>query len=68
METKTINCNEVCTSGCIQPDACQNIAQVESTAKFINETSLDRMIEMAEEARRKKLSAPPQWIIPDWDN
>ena len=68
METKAIDCNEVCTNGCIQPESCQNQAQVESTSKFISETSLDRMLEMAEEARRKKISAPPQWVIPDWDS
>ncbi len=68
METKPIDCNEVCTNGCIQPDRCQNQAHVQSASKFISETSLDKMLEMAEEARRKKLTAPPQWVIPDWDS
>lgn len=39
---------------------------VAETSNFIKETSLDRMIEMAEEARRKKLTEPPKWIIPDF--
>ena len=68
METQTINCDEVCTNGCIQPDRCQNQVHVQSTSKFISETSLDQMIEMAEQARMKKLTAPPQWVIPDWDS
>jgi hypothetical protein len=68
VEPKPINCNEVCTNGCIQLDRCQNQAHVQSASKFISETSLDQMLEMAEEARRKKLSAPPQWVIPDWDS
>lgn len=68
METSTINCSEVCVSGCIQPDRCQNQAHVESASKFISETSLDQMHEMAEEARRKKLTAPPVWVIPDWQD
>ena len=34
-------------------------------SKFINETSLDEMLEIAEIARRKKLTAPPKWVIPD---
>ena len=38
---------------------------LEKTSKFINETSLDEMIEIAEIARRKKLTEPPKWIIPD---
>ncbi|WP_310481534.1 hypothetical protein [Chamaesiphon sp. VAR_48_metabat_403] len=66
METIQINCNEVCIDGCSRPDRCQNQAHIESASKFISETSLDKMHEMAEEARRKKMSAPPQWVIPDW--
>ena len=38
---------------------------VEEASKFINETSLDKMLEIAEIARRKKLTEPPKWIIPD---
>ncbi|MGK7898835.1 MAG: hypothetical protein AB4372_35775 [Xenococcus sp. (in: cyanobacteria)] len=38
---------------------------LEKTSKFINETSLDEMIEIAEIARRKKLTEPPKWVIPD---
>lgn len=68
MESQTINCNEVCTNGCIQPDTCQNQAHIQSASKFISETSLDKMLEIAEEARRKKIMAPPQWVIPDWDS
>jgi hypothetical protein len=66
--TNTINCSEACTDGCIQPDRCQSQVHVESASKFINETSLEKMHEIAEEARRKRLTAPPQWVIPDWEN
>ena len=66
MTTNTINCSEACINGCIQPDRCQNQAHVQSASKFINETPLDKMHEIAEEARRKKMMAPPQWVIPDW--
>jgi hypothetical protein len=66
VETNTINCSEACANGCIQPDNCQNQAHVQSASKFINETPLDKMHEIAEEARRKKMSAPPVWVIPDW--
>ena len=38
---------------------------LEKTSKFINETSLDEMIEIAEIARRKKLTEPPKWVIPE---
>ena len=38
---------------------------VGEASKFINETSLDKMHEIAEIARRKKLTEPPKWVIPD---
>ncbi len=38
---------------------------LEKTSKFIDETSLDEMLEIAEIARRKKLTEPPKWVIPD---
>jgi hypothetical protein len=53
-------------NGCIRPDRCLNQEHVQSASKFINETSLDKMHEIAEEARRKKMMAPPQWVIPEW--
>jgi hypothetical protein len=68
VETNTINCAEVCVNGCSQPDRCQNQDHIQSASKFINETSLDQMHEIAEAARRKKMSAPPVWVIPDWQD
>ena len=38
---------------------------LEKTSKFISDTSLDEMLEIAEIARRKKLTEPPKWVIPD---
>ena len=37
----------------------------QKASEFIKETSLDKMLEIAEIARRKKLTEPPKWIIPD---
>jgi hypothetical protein len=68
VETNPINCSEVCVAGCIQPDRCQNQVHIQSASKFINETSLDKMHEIAEEARRKRMTAPPVWVIPDWQD
>ena len=34
-------------------------------SQFIQETSLEKMLEMAEIARIKKLSEPPKWVFPD---
>jgi hypothetical protein len=66
VETNTINCQEACINGCINPHNCLNQEHVESASKFISETSLDKMHEIAEAARRKKMMAPPQWVIPEW--
>ena len=62
----TVNCAEACVNGCILGDKCPNKEYVTEAATFLKETSLDRMHEIAEEARRKKLMQPPQWVIPDF--
>ena len=65
MTETQVNCSVECVDGCISPDNCPNQEYVEETTKFITDTSLDKMLEIAEIARRKKLSEPPKWIIPD---
>ena len=40
-------------------------SHVEKTSKFIEETSLDKMLEIAEVARMKKLTEPPKWVYPE---
>jgi hypothetical protein len=62
----TVNCAEACVDGCILGDKCPNQEFVSEASNFINETSLDKMLEIAEAARIKKLTQPPQWIIPDF--
>ncbi len=64
METP-INCAEACVNGCVLGEQCPNREYVAEASKFIQETSLDTMLEMAEIARLKKLSAPPQWVFPE---
>jgi hypothetical protein len=65
METTTIDCAKECVNGCVLGDRCPNLHYAEQANKFMQETSLDQMHEIAETARRKKLSKPTQWIIPD---
>ncbi|HAG84897.1 MAG TPA: hypothetical protein DD379_08575 [Cyanobacteria bacterium UBA11162] len=65
MET-TVNCAVDCINGCILGDKCPNKEYAAEASKFMNETSLDKMHEIAEEARRKKLLEPPKWVIPDF--
>jgi hypothetical protein len=46
-------------------DKCPHPEYRAQARKFIDETSLDKMLEIADEAFRKKVSAPPQWILPE---
>ena len=56
-------------NGCIKGDDCPNKAYTEQASSFIESTSLDKMLEIAEEAVRKKVMAraseAPQWVTPD---
>lgn len=63
--TNQINCKVDCVNGCVAPDNCFSKEEREKISKFISETSLDKMLEIAEIARLKKINAPPKWIIPD---
>ncbi len=63
--TQTVNCAVECVNGCILGDECPNKEYAKEASQFMQETSLDRMLEMAEEARMKKLAEPPKWVIPD---
>ena len=63
--TQNINCKVDCVNGCVLGDRCPNKEYKEEASKFINDTSLDKMLEIAEIARRKKLTEPPKWVIPD---
>lgn len=63
---KTVNCAVDCVNGCVLGDECPNKEHAQAASKFISDTSLDKMLEMAEAARIKKLTAPPKWVIPDF--
>lgn len=60
-----INCAEACVKGCILGDKCPNLEFREAASKFIEETSLDQMLAMAEERLRKKMMEPPKWVLPE---
>lgn len=67
--TTEINCAEACVNGCVLGDECPNLKYTEEASKFIKDTPLDQMLEIAEEAVRKKImeraSQPPNWVLPD---
>lgn len=60
-----INCAVSCVNGCVLGSRCPHIEHQESATKFISETSLDKMLEMAEAARMKKMAEPPKWVFPE---
>lgn len=65
MQEQTIDCKTACVNGCVLGDECPNLEYKQQSAKFIEETSLDRMLEIAEERLRKKMSEPPKWVLPE---
>lgn len=68
-EPQSINCAEACVNGCVLGDQCPNEEYKNQASKFIEETSLDQMLEMAEAAIRRRMleraSEPPKWILPE---
>lgn len=65
METTQINCVEACKNGCILGNQCPNQEFRDQAARFIQETSIDRMHEIAEAALRRKMTQPPTWVFPE---
>lgn len=67
--TTEVNCDVDCVNGCVLGDECPNQEFQAEASKFIEETSLDKMLEMAEEAVRKKRMAQaaegPKWVFPE---
>ncbi|MGB3573873.1 MAG: hypothetical protein WA783_18155 [Phormidesmis sp.] len=64
-----VNCAEACKDGCVLGDQCPHKKDQEKTSQFIEETSLDTMLEMAAEAVRRKqqarVSEGPKWVFPE---
>lgn len=63
--TVTIDCATACVNGCVLGDKCPNLEYKAEAMKFVEETSLDKLLEIAEQARLKKMTAPPQWVLPE---
>ncbi len=65
MNPDQVNCAVDCANGCVLGDLCPNTEYKNEASNFIKKTSLDKMLEMAEIARMKKISEPPNWVMPD---
>ena len=66
MVENTVDCAVACINGCILGDKCPKREYAEATSNFIENTSLEKMLGMAEEAVRRKRMEPPKWVIPDF--
>ncbi|ABB57958.1 hypothetical protein [Synechococcus elongatus] len=70
-EPASVNCAVDCLEGCVLGDRCPGRPFQEDAERFIRETPLDQMLEMAAEAvRRRQLerlsgNGGPQWVFPE---
>lgn len=64
-----INCAVDCKDGCVLGEQCPHRESQEQTSEFIENTSLDTMLEMAAEAVRRKQQQRtregPKWVYPE---
>lgn len=64
-----INCARDCVNGCVLGEKCPNLQYKEEASKFIQDTPLDQMLAMADEAVRRKMieraSQPRNWVLPE---
>lgn len=64
-----INCARDCVNGCVLGEKCPNLQYQEEASKFIQDTPLDEMLAMANEAVRRKMieraSQPRNWVLPE---
>lgn len=65
-----VNCAVDCQNGCVLgEEKCPNREYRTQASKFIEETSLDTMLEMAEAAVRRRMleraAQPTQWVFPE---
>ncbi|MEL6492751.1 MAG: hypothetical protein AAFV85_22605 [Cyanobacteria bacterium J06634_6] len=64
-----VNCAVDCKEGCVLGDQCPHKDEQEKASEFIENTSLDDMLEMAAEAVRRKqqerATEGPKWVFPE---
>lgn len=60
-----IDCSVACVNGCVLGEQCPNLEYKAQASEFIESTSLDDMLAIAEEAVRKKMMEPPKWVFPE---
>ncbi len=72
MTERIINCAVECVEGCILGSDCPHREYVAAASKFIEEKSMDQILQIAEASVQKRMaeaaerfaSEPPQWVDP----
>ncbi|WP_338430807.1 hypothetical protein [Synechococcus elongatus] len=71
-EPARVNCAVDCVEGCVLGEQCPGRPFQQEAERFIRETPLDQMLDIAAEAvRRRQLerltggSSGPQWVFPE---
>ncbi|BAC08748.1 MULTISPECIES: hypothetical protein [Thermosynechococcus] len=54
---ETINCAEACVNGCVLGDRCPNREYIAAASKFMHETPLDQILQIAADSYPKRLLA-----------
>ncbi len=65
MQSNEIDCSTACVDGCVLGEQCPNLEYKAQASDFIEGTSLDDMLAIAEAAARKKITEPPKWVFPE---
>jgi hypothetical protein len=65
VEKQTVNCIEACVNGCILGADCPHREHLAAASQFIQNTSMDEMLAIAEEGVRKKFTQASDRYLPD---
>ncbi len=57
MSQEAVNCAEACVNGCVLGDDCPHLAYREAATQFLQDTSMDDILKIAEDSVRKKAEA-----------
>lgn len=54
---ETINCAQACVNGCVLGDRCPNREYIAAASKFMQETPLDQILQIAADSVQKRFLA-----------
>jgi hypothetical protein len=65
VETQGINCAVDCVNGCILGETCPHREHLAATTQFLQDTSMDQILAIAEERVRKKFNEMQNRTLPE---